>query len=112
MKFEIRGWKRETTLHLHPATPLIEKGSGYYLDEVGNALTWNANHSAFVKIENVALNGAFMVQMKFEQKDLESWLAQFVKSEPEKAIKLLSRLQGQATVNLCKSIAESLKGED
>ncbi len=103
MQIEFRGWKRETTLHQHPVAPVTTQGDSYVLvPDEPTAMTWNADCSTYGKVDKLALSGSFLVHFKFQERDLEAWLTKYARSEPERAIKLLGKLQAQAFINLAK----------
>lgn len=107
MKIELRGWARETTVHEHVVTPIVLKGKKYFVSEGTTVMSWNPDYSTYGKIDKVALTGSFMVQLKFEEKDLEAWLAKFVQTEPERAAKLLSKMHTQALINFTREVVQA-----
>jgi hypothetical protein len=108
MQIQFRGWRRETTVHQHAVSPVVSKGSTFFPVTDGTAaMTWNADYSTYGKVDKLALSGSFLVQLKFEERDLEAWLGKYVQSEPERAIKLLSKMQALAVINLTKELANA-----
>lgn len=108
MQIEFRGWSRETTVHQHSLVPVVSQGNKLVpVTEGSPALTWNADYSTYGKVEKLALSGSFLVHLKFEEKDLEAWLGKYVRTEPERAIKLLAKMQAQAMINLTKELANA-----
>jgi hypothetical protein len=102
MKLTFRGWQRVTTLHGHPVTPVRKGPGGGLRTDSSRALIWDDATTAYGKISDVALSGAFLVTFKFERADLEGWLAELVKTTPEEALRLLAKMQAEATINLAK----------
>ncbi|MDR6887866.1 MULTISPECIES: hypothetical protein [Variovorax] len=103
MKLTFRGWQRATTLHSHPVTPVRKAAGGGIRTESNKALIWDDATSAYGKVNNLTLGGAFLVHFQFEQADLEGWLAQFAKSNPEEALRLLAKVQAEALIHLAKA---------
>jgi hypothetical protein len=108
MQLQFRGWRRETTVHQHTVIPVVSHGSNLVpVADGSQAMTWNADYSTYGKVDKLALSGSFLVQLKFEEKDLEAWLSKYVHTEPERAIKLLAKMQAQAVINLTKELANA-----
>jgi hypothetical protein len=106
MKLQFRGWKREVTDHDHDVTPVTCSDKSFHPGEVDDPLTWNSALEAFGKVENLALNGSFLVRFTFEQAELQNWLRKFVQAKPEAAVRLLAEMQaemqGEAILALAK----------
>jgi hypothetical protein len=113
MKLELRGWRRETTTHQHEVTPVTLKGKQYVpASDATGPMSWNADYSTFGKVDGLSLSGSFLMKLDFEEKDLEAWLRKFVQADPERAIKLLSKMQAQAFINLAKELAKATEDDE
>ncbi|QOF76083.1 hypothetical protein [Variovorax sp. 38R] len=106
MKLTFRGWQRATTLHGHPVTPVRKSTGGGLRTESNRALIWNDAGSAYGKVNDLALSGSFLVHFQFEQADLEGWLAEFAKTKPEEALRILAKIQAEAMIQLAKPSSE------
>lgn len=102
MKLTFRGWQRVTTLHSHPVTPVRVGPGGGIRTESNRALIWKDATSAYGKVSNLALGGSFLVNFQFEQADLEGWLTEFAKSNPEEALRMMAKAQTEAIIQLAK----------
>jgi len=104
MKLTFRGWQRVALFHYHDVTP-VQIGSDRGLRPASKrALIWKDANTAYGKISDVALSGAFLVTFEFEQADLEGWLAELAKSKPEEALRLVAKVQAEALINLAKPV--------
>jgi hypothetical protein len=110
MKLQFRGWKREVTVHDHSVSPVTYSASKdvYTAGEPDDALTWTSGSQAFGQVQELALNGTFLVEFTFKQEELRNWLRQFVISKPEAAIKILLEMQGEALIALMRKTEERL----
>ncbi|QKK98379.1 hypothetical protein GEV38_21495 [Pseudomonas sp. 13159349] len=99
MKLTLRGWGRETTQHHHLVKPVANETKGYHPKAQG-PIFWHDAVTAYGKIEKAALSGSFLVEMKFEDIELENWLTQFAKLKPEEALRMISRAQAEAIIAL------------
>ena len=99
MKLNFRGWKREVTPHTHTVTA-VKFISGKYTPQTGEPLSWSGPFQAFGKVNNVSLSGSFLVEFTFEEQELQSWLAEYVKAHPASAVRLLAQAQAEALIAL------------
>lgn len=103
MKLTFRGWQRETRPHNHPVTPVRKTPSGSFkTDASAPGLVWIDATTAYGKVNGLALSGSFLVHFNAEHADMEGWLAAFVKSNPEEALRLLAKMQAEAMIQLSK----------
>lgn len=107
MKLTFRGWQREVTTHSHSVTPVVY-AKNKYASTTGTALVWNDALSAYGKVQKLALSGSFLVEFKFEASELKSWLAQYVKANPEEAIRMLGEMEAEAVIELTKRQAATV----
>jgi hypothetical protein len=102
MNVHFRGWKREVKPHIHPVTPVKKLLSGSYRTEGDESqpLNWRTPLQALGKVEDLALTGAFLVEFNFTEEELKNWLKKYVEAEPEAALRLLMKMQAEATIAL------------
>lgn len=100
MKLVFKGWKREVTPHSHPVAPVKNANSKYFPGNTGQPLTWDGPFRALGKVNKLALSGAFLVEFTFEEQELRNWLQEYVKANPEAAIRLLAHAQAEAVIAL------------
>ena len=105
MKIEFRGWAREMVAHKSAVTPVKKWRTQYMpLDpDDGVALVWENSSLAYGKLNQVALNGAFLVAFQFEEGELRNWLLTAAKENPEEIIKLVAEAQAVAITTLAKA---------
>lgn len=101
MRMRFRGWKREVKPHLHNIGQVIEKEDNYAA--ASGPISWHGPMAARGQIKNVSLTGNFLVEIDFVPEELRNWLSEYVKSEPEAALRLLSEMQTEAIIALAKS---------
>ncbi len=108
MKLQFRGWRREVTVHPHSVFPVVYNAAAdtYASGEADNPIAWSPASQEFGKVNDLALSGSFLVEFTFEQEELRNWLRQFVTSKPEAAIRLLSEMQGAASIALMRKTEE------
>jgi hypothetical protein len=106
MKLLFRGWKREVKEHNHGVIPVTLAKNSYNPGEIDDPLIWNTALQALGKVDDLALNGSFLVEFNFEQEELRHWLRQFVLAKPEAAVKLLAEMQGEAVLALARKTEE------
>lgn len=99
MKITLRGWGREVTQHHHSLKPVSSDAKGYKALPAGPVF-WHDALSAHAKIEKASLSGSFLVEMKFEQAELENWLTQFSKQMPAEALRIIAKAQAEAIIAL------------
>lgn len=100
MKLVFRGWQRELKEHNHLVAPVDFKGGEYVAKSQNQPMTWNGPFSALGKVNNLSLSGAFLVEFEFQEKELQSWLEQYVKADPASALRLLAQAQAEALIAL------------
>lgn len=101
MKMKFRGWKREVKPHPHNISKVVENAKDY--SAVSGPISWHGPMAARGQIKNVSLTGNFLVEIEFVPEELRNWLSEYVKSEPEAALRLLSEMQTEAIIALAKS---------
>ena len=106
MKMLFKGWKREVMDHNHDVIPVTSTNKMFHPGEIDEPLTWTTALQALGKVNDLALNGSFLVRFTFEQEELRNWLRQFVHSKPEAAVRLLAEMQGEAILALAKQTEE------
>lgn len=106
MKMYFRGWAREVMGHRHDVVPVTHDETGYTPGKTESPLSWTTWQQAFGKVDDLALNGSFLVEFNFEQEELRNWLQQFVISKPDAAIRLLAEMQAEAILALAKKTEE------
>lgn len=99
MKLTFRGRNRHVVTHEHPIRPVIWKGTEFWTQPAA-PIEWVKPMKAYGQIDDVALNGTFLVDFEFEEKELRSWLVQYVRHNPEDAVRLLSEMQGEVILAL------------
>ncbi|MCU1736240.1 MULTISPECIES: hypothetical protein [unclassified Pseudomonas] len=99
MKLTLRGWGREMTQHHHTLKPVANEAKGYRPLSSGPVF-WHDALSAYGKIEKASLSGSFLVEMKFEQTELENWLTQFSRERPAEALRIIAKAQAEAIIAL------------
>ncbi|WPH22306.1 hypothetical protein [Variovorax paradoxus] len=102
MQLTFRGWNRVQTLHTHAVTPVRIGADSRLRPHPNRALIWDDATSTYGKVSDLSLGGSFLVHFQFEQADLEGWLAEFAKSQPEEALRLLAKIQAEALIHLAK----------
>jgi hypothetical protein len=102
MKLTFRGWKRQMKSHERRLAPVEFKGKHYHAKDIGAPLVWDSKMHAIGKINSLGLSGSFLVEFRFEQAELRSWLLRFAEEEPEAAVRLLAEIQGEAVISLSK----------
>ena len=102
MKISFYGWSRSVTgAHTHVITPVTYDGNTYIEDdEEDQPLGWHTSQCAFGRIEDLSLNGAFLVKFEWDDIELKNWLKKFVAEKPEAAIGLLAEMQAEAVLAL------------
>ena len=99
MKLTMRGWGREVTQHHHLVKPVTNESKGFRPQSQG-PIFWHDALTAYGKIEKASLSGAFLVEMKFEEIELENWLTQFSKLKPAEALRMMAKAQAEAIIAL------------
>ncbi len=99
MKMNFRGWKREVTQHTHTVTS-VKYISSKYTPDPGQPLSWSGPFQALGKLNNISLSGSFLVEFTFEEQELRSWLAEYVKAHPASAVRMLAQAQAEALIAL------------
>ncbi|MGF6558536.1 hypothetical protein ABIA48_004916 [Pseudomonas sp. S30_BP2TU TE3576] len=51
---------------------------------------WNSQKSAIGKIDNIKLNGTYLLEFEFQESELRSWLKQFIAADPAYSVQLLA----------------------
>lgn len=86
MKLEFRGLARQVYVHRH---------------ECSN-MRWESGLKSTATICGLGLSGDFRVTLNFEENDLSKCCEALVKSNPEFAIRLASKMQAEAVIALSK----------
>jgi hypothetical protein len=102
MEIEFRGWKREIVEHVRDVIPVRLSDKSYTCGNSGDSITWMNSLTALGRVNDLGLSGSFLVEFKFTELELRNWLSQFVLSEPEAAVRLLSEMQAEAIIALTK----------
>lgn len=108
MKLTLRGWGRETTQHHHLVKPVANEAKKYQPKTQG-PIFWHDALTAYGKIEKAALSGSFLVEIKFEEVELENWLTQFSKLKPAEALRMIAKAQAEAIIALNSAAEENKK---
>ena len=66
----------------------------------GEPLEWDGPLTAHGKLSNLGLSGSFLVELAFEEQEIQNWLTEYVKAHPENALRVLARAQAEATIAL------------
>jgi hypothetical protein len=116
MRLLFRGWRREVMEHRHSVIP-VSKGSNaqglvYQPSRDDGPLTWTSSLQALGKVDDLSLNGSFLVEFNFEEEELRNWLRQFVRENPEAAVRLLAEMQGEAILALARKTEERISERD
>ncbi|MAY03838.1 MAG: hypothetical protein CMQ38_12790 [Gammaproteobacteria bacterium] len=97
MIFEFRGLSRHVFTHDYELKP------GRYGSRKADApLEWETSTTAHGRIYNMGLSGNFRVEIGFQIQELKNWLSKYVEEEPEEALKLISKMQANAIIQLFK----------
>jgi hypothetical protein len=100
MRIVFRGWKRELMEHHHNVVPVSKSNNTYKPSSDERSLTWTSSLQALGKVDNLALNGSFLIEFNFEEEELRNWLREFVRSNPESAVRLLAEMQAETILTL------------
>lgn len=100
MNITLRGWNRQVTCHSHKIRPVQRSKSSYTLIRDSESIRWENSERALGRIDNLGLTGNFLIELSFDESELRSWLYQYTKEHPQKALKLLLEMQGEAIVSL------------
>lgn len=104
MRFLFRGWRREVLKHRHDVRPVRFNGREFLCVPGAESVVWHGGLKAYGKLDGVALNGDFLVEFEFDQKELENWILKFADEHPEQAIKILSNAHAEALIALHKRV--------
>lgn len=107
MKIKFRGWSREVYPHNRNAAPVKRTGGRYIGGKAGDPIEWESATRAYAKLSNLGLNGDFLLEIDFDSAELRNWLSTYVRQEPAAAIRMLARMQGEATI----ALAQMMKNE-
>lgn len=102
MKLTFRGWRREVWPHTHDVIP-VRKDGGYQPIEHRRSIHWTEAMTAYGKLEGLGLSGNFLVEFKFTEAELRSWLTSYFISDPQAAQRLVAAVQVDAIRRLAKS---------
>jgi len=100
MKIMFRGWRREVVPHNRTAQPVVRGGGKYTQGKSGDPLVWDSANRTYARLEKLALNGSFLLQIDFDDADLRNWLKKFVAEKPEDALRLIGEMQVEALLAL------------
>ena len=60
--------------HTHKVAPVMLQNNRFRSQPVDGPLQWHAPLSAYGKVSNLGLSGAFLVEFTFEEQELRGWL--------------------------------------
>jgi hypothetical protein len=107
MKMTFRGWRREIKPHTHTVTPVALHNQTYHIQSGLESLTWDGPRRAFGKVDKISLGGSFLIEFEFDDQELQNWLTEYVKVNPETALHMLATAQAEAIIalNATKNVA-------
>lgn len=101
MKLIFEGWdKVKVGPHEHVVTPLSLVDGKLAPDKTPGPITWTGPLEASGRVTGLGLSGNFLVEFNFEPEELKNWLKEYVKAEPEAALRLLAEMQAEAILAL------------
>ena len=89
-------------IHEHKFIPLLPIDTTYVYGDPGRPAEWQADGRVVGKVEEVDLEGCYTVEFLFEDAELENWLKRYVTEKPEEALRLLARMQAEASIQLAR----------
>jgi len=93
MQLTFRGWERHVLTHEHPVSPVQRNGCNYEVAKPKGPIQWNDPTTAYGLVSDLRLSGRFLLDLQFDEEELNNWLRVYVRAEPLKALKLLAELQ-------------------
>jgi nitrogen regulatory protein PII-like uncharacterized protein len=112
VKMMFEAWGRMVMRHYHKVRPVKWVNNKYTPSEPDEPLVWVDSLKALGKVNDLGLTGDFLVEFKFELEELKNWLKEYVKAEPEAAIRLLAEMQAEAMIALARKPQEQKQEED
>lgn len=96
MKVVFRGWQRTVFPHECNVVPVRRTGGEYRAaqDKEG-PIKWHSATVAYGRLDDLGLNGRFLIEMEFDLVELKNWIERFVDEQPKVALKLLTEMQGR-----------------
>jgi hypothetical protein len=97
MKIAFTGWGHNSKEHFHPVRAVTRaEGGGYHAGTDGDPVKWNGPRHVCGQVKDLQLNGAYLVEVAFEQQELRSWLERYIDEDPAAAVRLFAEMQAAA----------------
>lgn len=104
MKLHFRSWENPGSEHTLDITPASYVGDDNYLEcgKLGDPLSWYDDKHVLGKIDEIELEGSYLVRFELSRQELKSWLQRLAASAPEDAIRLTAEIQAEAIIELAR----------
>jgi hypothetical protein len=103
MKIKFSGWSRTQNRYERELAPVTRENvsEGRYIlrAKTPGPLEWDSSKVAYAKIDNLALNGSFLMRIEFSERELKNWLRKVVEENPSHARTWLDELYATAVIN-------------
>ena len=101
MRVTFDGWQRVVVVHDHDVVPVKSDADGRWMPMSNRrSILWSDDMTAFGELENLQLNGNFLVRFEFTEAELRNWLTRYFESDPERAFDLVADVQAKTIKNL------------
>ena len=92
MKISFSKWETPDERITRSITAVVPYGET--LIEQTGPVEWTSSTSAIGKIENLNVNGSFLMEFEFQENELRSWMRRFITENPEYSVQLLAEAHG------------------
>lgn len=98
MRITFRGWRRQVYAHTVEVVPVAKSkyGGGYIPVSGRKSLSWSNERTAFGKVSDLSLSGAFLAELQFTDTELKNWLTRYLIEKPEDALRIIAAAQADA----------------
>jgi hypothetical protein len=100
MRLTFTGWRKWVKTHDHDVIPVEGAPERLSVVKGERAIRWNGPLTALGRVSKLGLSGDFLVEISFDEQGLRNWLEQYVRAEPERALRLLLAMQAEAVIAL------------
>lgn len=88
MKITFKRWESSEPAATHTVQAVA--GYGDTLNIQTGPVEWIGQNSAIGKIDNIKLDGTYLLEFDFQENELRSWLKQFIAANPAYSVQLLT----------------------
>jgi len=106
MKIAFTGWRRSVHYHEVDVIPVVEKGMSYHPVHGRKSIAWGEGMTAYAKVADLSLSGAFLMRLEFSPAELKSLLTAYMVENPGDALAIMAQAQLDAIRKLTKKKIE------